>query len=407
MIPPTWSKCRVILFASFMTLSFVGAGGGLASSATAATGRWSSPWSIEPSPNPPGVVSSSLVAVSCPENRHCLAVGNSFTSSNGEIAFAESLVGSTWTLDATPVLAGVDSSVLSGVSCATAGNCEAAGYTVSTLTHPNVLPLIEKWNGSSWTQTSVPIPANASWAILTGVSCPRPGSCVAVGGFIPRGVNAVEQPLVEQWDGSTWSVVTAPNPHAENGSDFTGIDCLAPKACEVVGDYNYADIAQSVFAYGYNGGSWTSQAQINPVGQQVNSDASVSCTSVTVCNSVGSWIGNDTLGLTEYWNGASWVRQDSHGPHGTITNELFAVSCVGLELCVAVGDASVNANNSPAQPIAEVWSGNAWLQVPTTNPVGASSSLVGVSCPPSGSCIAVGSTHGASADTTLVEVHQE
>lgn len=402
MFPQPGSKRRAMVMSCFVALGFVVAGG-LASNAAAATGHSSTAWSIQPSPNPTGVISSALVAVSCPMSGRCVAVGNSYTSSNGQIAFAENLLGSTWSVDVTPTLSGVDASVFSGVSCAQPRNCEAAGYTVSTHTHPNVLPLVEKWNGSSWIQTQVPIPTTATWAILNAVSCPLTRSCTAVGGFIGRGVDAVEQPLVEQWNGSAWSVAPAPNPRAENGSDFTSIDCLSPTSCEVVGDYDYADIAQSVFAYGYSGGLWTPQTQVNPIGQESNSDASVSCASVAVCNSVGSWVGNDTLGLAEFWNGSSWVRQASHGPQGTATNELFGVSCAGLDLCVAVGDSSVNANGVPAQSMAEDWTGRAWLQVPTANPAGASSSLKGVSCPPSGPCIAVGSTSVTSAGSTLVE----
>ena len=406
MLPRSWSNSRAVIIASLIAL-FGMTAGGWATSATAATNNSSTPWLIEPSPNPTGVVSSSLVGVSCPENRHCVAVGNSYTSTNAEVAFAESLLGSTWILESIPTLSGIDSSVFSGVSCALPRNCEAVGYTVSTRTHPNVLPLVEQWNGNSWAHAAVPLPTNATWAVLTAVSCPKADSCFAVGGFIGRGINAQEQPLVERWNGSVWAVVAAPNPHAENGSDFTGIDCLAPTTCEVVGDYNYADVAQSVFAYGYASGSWTSQPQVNPVGQELNSDASVSCASVTACNSVGSWTGNFTLGLTEFWNGTSWVHQGSHGPLGTTTNELFGVSCAGLDLCFAVGDASDNANNAPTQTMAEGWTGNKWLQVPTANPAGASSSLDGVSCPPSGSCIAVGSTSTALAGTTLVEAHKE
>ena len=96
-----------------------------------------------------------------------------------------------------------------------------------------------------------------------------------------------------------------PNPHAENGSSLTAIDCPAPGRCEAVGDYDYADIGQSVMAYGYDGTTWIAQSPVNPVGQEFNAGDSVSCVNADACMTVGIWTGNFGLPFAEYWDGTT------------------------------------------------------------------------------------------------------
>ena len=67
--------------------------------------------------------------------------------------------------------------------------------------------LAEHWDGTSWTVLTTPSPV--TFSTLVSVSCPSAAHCIAVGVSSPSATGALT-PLSEVWDGSTWSVVSAP-----------------------------------------------------------------------------------------------------------------------------------------------------------------------------------------------------
>jgi hypothetical protein len=335
-----------------------------------------------------------------------MAVGTSYSTDGDQFTLAERRRDSVWTIEPTPVISGMDFSELSGVSCSGPRSCAAVGYTVTSRSDSVVRALAEQWNGSSWTVEPTPLPAGSDlWVTLAGVSCVGPDFCIAVGGYFKNEDSGEELPLAEQWNGTSWYVLTAPNTHAENGSSFTSASCVAPNVCEVTGEYDYADIGQAVIAYGYNGSDWVSQRQVNPVGQEFNSDNALSCTGGASCMSVGSWINNAPLALAEYWDGSSWSRLSVLRPRGSAPDELNGVSCAGTATCSAVGDSGRNQNDYPTFTLAEEWNGTSWQNIATPNPVAASSSLAAVSCTGPAMCVAVGSSSSRRAGATLVEIY--
>jgi hypothetical protein len=362
-------------------------------------------WTIQPSPNQPNEPASALNAVSCVKGGQCTAVGI-YSTGKGvpehQFTLALERTGTKWVLERTPSIKGVGFSVFNGVSCTSASSCLAVGFTVgSQRRSPPVRALAERWNGTSWAVQATPALAVAS---LAGVSCPTPKFCLAVGGFFKTLASANEQPLAEMWNGKSWSQFTAPNPHAENGSTFTGVDCIAVSKCEVTGDFDFADTAQSVFAYRLSGTTWTAQKQVNPAGQEINSDTSVSCTSASACTSVGSWTNTGALSLTERWNGTAWSRQAIPHPPGSVTDSLAGVSCTGAAACTAVGESASNLNDFPSDTEAMMWNGTSWKLAATPNR-GTSDALSGVSCITPTTCVAVGSSsNGFPSGKTLVEV---
>src|SRR5271155_1164971 len=109
------SVAGALVMASRLGLALVGMG------APGPTGAPPAPttWTIQPSPNQSGAVASSLAAVSCRPDGSCMAVGTYFKGPNSDqFTLAERRTGATWTIEPTPPVAGVDYSLLSGVSCA-------------------------------------------------------------------------------------------------------------------------------------------------------------------------------------------------------------------------------------------------------------------------------------------------
>jgi len=365
-------------------------------------------WSLVSSPNPSKSLSSELNAVSCAGPDNCAAVGDYYPGHGVELPLAEERNGASWKLETVPIPSS-SSALLSGVSCTSSDACVAVGYSVTAAPNPLVRALAELWNGSDWAQEVTPLPSRAAWVSLSAVSCTGPDDCTAVGGYIKTAANAQEQPLVEHWNGNTWAVETVPNPHAENGALLSAVSCTAPNACTAAGGYTYADVVNAVFAYRWNGSTWSHENQQNPLGGEMNIDASVSCSGDSACTSVGTWVDDNglTQPLVEYWGGKSWTRQSAPDPVGADVTELAGISCPTAHVCQAVGNTASNYNGYPAVTLAEGWNGTAWVLDTTPDQVGAIySTLNGVTCASASDCVAVGSTSPSSSKTnTLVEVY--
>jgi hypothetical protein len=368
---------------------------------TATAGPRATGWSIQPSPNPQGAAGSSLASVSCPGEGMCMAVGVYGTSQEVR-TLAERWDGTTWTIVPTPNPA-ASSIQLNSVSCAGSDSCMTVGYFVTGST---VQSLAERWDGTSWTKVKTPRPPKAFWAELDGVSCINAIDCIAVGGFIKNGVDSQEQPLAEQWDGSSWRLQHTPKPNAENGSGLTSVSCTAATACEASGVYTYADVVDAVFAFGWDGTRWFGEHQPNPGGSELNNEVSASCSNARACTGVGTWVdfGGNTRGLAERWDGTKWTGQRVADLPGSQFTSPYGVSCINDTVCAAVGNWSANANAFPSSTLAERWNGTGWVVQPTPNPAGAKlNSLAAVDCTSPASCEAVGSSYNAGVFTTLVE----
>ena len=363
----------------------------------------SSGWSIQPSPNPPGATFAQLLAVSCPRPRMCEAVGD-YTTGSGWLPLAERWNGSTWALQPIPAVPGARNNFLYGLSCPAARRCVAAGFSVSTA-DPNGQALAEAWNGTTWAIQRTP-PLGSGGALFNAVSCTAADSCMAVGGFAKPGPSVLYQPLAERWNGTAWTVVPVPNPHADNGSSLTAVSCAAASACMAGGDFDFADIAQSVFAMRWDGAAWTRQRQLNPGSQRQDADNAVSCTGAAACTSVGFWVGFSGQGpLAEAWHGGTWAREQVAPPPGNRQAALNGVSCPGAAVCVAAGYWSpVAGGGDLANSLAERWNGSTWAVQATPDPAGSvSTALNAVDCTSPARCMAVGGFSTSSAGLTLAE----
>ena len=61
-------------------------------------------------------------------------------------------------------------------------------------------PVIEVWNGSTWTAQFLPLPSGTNAADLTAVSCVSTSGCVAIGSY--PGAQFLGM-MAEVWNGST------------------------------------------------------------------------------------------------------------------------------------------------------------------------------------------------------------
>lgn len=118
----------------------------------------------------------------------------------------------------------------------------------------------------------------------------------------------------------------------------------------------------------------------------------VSCSSMRSCIAVGAQPSRFTQGglpVAGRWNGSEWLVQSVPIPPGQ-SGQLDAVSCPSRTHCMAVGSAGTS--NGHEQALAEAWNDTSWSARPVPIPEGMTygSELLGVSCPTSTTCEAVG-----------------
>jgi len=230
----------------------------------------------------------------------------------------------------------------------------------------------------------VPTPSGAGDQ-LDGVSCLTSHFCMAVGGG-----------LIEQWNGTSWSMIGSP----VSGANLLAISCESSALCMAVGSQNNQTLAEQ-----WDGTGW-SQLPTPSEGSQA-SFSGVSCPTATFCVAVGGAYGAPNGSPETYiadWTGASWNAVPSPDP-GTsegypcaqrhaCEDALYGVSCFSANACLAVG--------GPYQAIAESWDGSSWSVQPAPNPVNGDE-LSGVACTGPSSCLVVGNQTPRSTEQTLAE----
>jgi hypothetical protein len=200
-----------------------------------------SAWTVQLPPVAPPVMSV-LNGVSCTSPARCVAVGeltpNQFSLPH---ALVERWNGAAWSIVATPRTTPFQMAELNAVSCTSVRNCTAVGGL-------GYRQLVEHWNGRKWAIQRTP--SAAPDAVLNGVSCVSRTDCVAVGGLTG---GSAGKSLAERWDGRGWSVEPTPSPAV--GSVLNGVSCLSRADCVAVGGRGRAPLIEH-----WNGNTWSIQA---------------------------------------------------------------------------------------------------------------------------------------------------
>ena len=118
--------------------------------------------------------------------------------------------------------------------------CFAVGdYSTPSRSVPEEGPLIERWNGSTWSLVASPAAPTHNVNALLDVHCVSTTNCFAVGdsgvetGFPGSGPGV--HMLVQHWDGSAWSTMNVTSPDGTNYDTLHTVTCTAAAACMAVG----------------------------------------------------------------------------------------------------------------------------------------------------------------------------
>ncbi len=289
-----------------------------------------------------------------------------------------------WSLIASPNN-GTHSNILFGVTCVSASDCWAVGDYKNNNGVPQTLT--EHWNGTLWSLITSPNTGTMD-NILRSVTCVSASDCWAVGYYVNSGGTAF-QTLIEQWDGSSWSIITSPNSGTESNALY-GVTCVSASDCWAVG----AAGVSAVLREHWNGTSWTATSF------GATTLYGVTCVSTSVCWDVGykQSNSNPTQTLVDQYNGSNWLTRFS--PNNTVGNNILnSVTCTSASQCLAVGEYGLT--------LIEQWNGTSWSIVTSPNVGTGTNTLYGVTCVSASDCWAVGyydnGTGGVAHDQTLIE----
>jgi len=379
---------------------------GTAGLAIAAPARWT------PVQAPvPGTAAANPVVsvrqVTCAAPGECVAAASFNNKSGFAAGVIEQLHGGTWTATPAPVpsmLSQRQKVTLTSVSCANPGSCGVSGYLgTPAARRSELLTLV---NGH-WSATAAPLLPGTlpDSQTLSAISCPRPGSCVAVGRY-QGGAHGYYQGLIEVQSGPDWHAVEAPLPAdvTRTSDPFGGVDwvsCTDAGQCTTVGAYVDNTGRRELFADVLTGSRWHSSRLPVPADAADNPLAYlgyVTCLNALRCLAVGNvtTAGGGQRGLAEREVAGTWHARVVPDPAGTPADadaELTEASCPTVSFCAATGNYQDSEGNN--RGILATLSGARWQAVAAPAPAGDRTNLFmeSVSCPVDQWCVAAGSTN--------------
>jgi len=343
----------------------------------------------------------SFVAVSCHSSEACTAVGNYLDTAGHDQGMTVTETSGSWgaatelTLPANASTEAV--AFLAGVSCHEAGDCSAVGgYKTEG---GEFLPLAATESASSFTAAeALKLPAGAGTYVPTGgeaISCTAVGDCAAVGSFRRGSTNDYALALTES--SGTWSTgVEVELPSGAPGG-LRSIACTGTQSCTAVGKAS----GRVAAAVSETSGTWGAPDVLaQPAGEVTHQDgrlASVSCPASGSCAAVGGFFDSneDLRPMVVSETAGSWAAAKEPTLPGNASSfgddELFGVSCTAPGDCTAVGHYGMLTGEGAliTSESSGSWNNAVDLSLPANAQV--SGRLMGVSCPTTGNCAAVGS----------------
>jgi len=314
--------------------------------------RWDgSKWEEIPLPEGElGFEEEFLGDISCPSAEVCMAVGTAQPpGTNGWLGYSVPIVdtwnGSSWTRDDSPMSpaeykAGNKSHLLLSVSCSSTSHCMAVGFrrivSEGGKYPEEVRPWTLEWDGEDWSVVPSPHPVGTESASLQEVSCTSPESCIAIGSFYGHdGATGVSRPLVEEYDGKEWSLASG-TAAAEGPYEYLyKISCTGSDLPST----KCTAVKNNSEITHFDGEEWSAPEMTPmPPGGDILGWREIECTTPTVCKLVGVYRASGRVRpVVEHWDGIEWQIESSIDPTSDgAYSELSDISCFEAR-CVATG----------------------------------------------------------------------
>jgi myo-inositol catabolism protein IolC len=248
-------------------------------------------------------------SVSCPSAGNCAAGGLYLDGAGHGQAFVASERNGRWgkavEIPGSAALNAGGSAQVSSLSCASAGNCAAAGFYVDGAHRGQVFVVSER-NGR-WGQ-AVEIPGSGALnaggiALVDSLSCASAGNCAA-GGSYTDGTSLTQAFVVSERNGRWAKAIEIPGSAALNtggNASVNSVSCGAAGNCAAGGFYRDGSSHFQAFVASERNGRWGQAVEV-PGSGALNADenarvGSVSCSPAGPCAAGGSF--QDGSGATQ------------------------------------------------------------------------------------------------------------
>jgi hypothetical protein len=284
---------------------------------------------------------SSTVAIA---DNDIWAVGVSNPDTSTSEPVAVHFDGTSWSVVPTPTV--MQPAGFGGVAAVASNDVWAVGdQTVSSKKSSMEEPLIEHWDGTSWSVVSSPnLPHGGS---LSGVTAISTNDVWAVGRVLDSS-GVVVASLVEHWDGTSWSVVSSPA--------FNGSDNVSRVSADASNDVWAVGSSPGVILH-FDGTSWT-RTVLPPAlygGPALFGVAALSPSNVWAVGMVRPQASFGWHPLVEHWDGTSWSQVGSPDPNEHSSFNLAGIAAISANDIWAAGTVGI-----------ENWNGTSWSLVSAT-----------------------------------------
>jgi hypothetical protein len=286
-------------------------------------------------------------------------VGTTNLDTSSDTPLAVHFDGTSWSAVPTPTLKG--RADFEGVAAAASNDVWAVGAQNISSTGM-AQPLIEHWNGTSWSVVSSP--SLKQGGLLNAVTAISTNNVWAVGFF-----DNFSSDLVEHWDGTSWSIVSSPAFNDGGALDILyGVSADASNDIWAVGNSNGGLILH------FDGTNWSRTVLPSPrYGfMALYADAALSPSDVWAMGARKDRSKNHAV--TERWDGTSWSAVSNPSTGGN----LAGAAAISASDIWAVGTTGI-----------ENWNGTSWSFVKF--PSGVSGALKGVAALSDGTVVTVSS----------------
>jgi hypothetical protein len=242
-----------------------------------------------------------IVSVSCASSGYCAAGGAYAVRSVREVAFVVNEVHGVWhrahRVRGIDALYGRGSSDVVAISCAAPGSCTAVGDYSRVRADPldSKVFFADQAHGTWRAARALPGLAALQPRLpyVSGVSCASAGNCAIAGSYVSRSGNG-QSFVADEADGK-WTAaqhIAGPRPR-RHGADISlsSVSCSAPGDCAVGGSYERRSLLGNAIAADERNGTWgRGRVLAGPGNLGSYADAeiiSVSCASAGNCSAAG------------------------------------------------------------------------------------------------------------------------
>ena len=266
------------------------------------------------------------------------------------------VVAGTWKIVSSPnVGTGTYGNELNAVTVVSANDVWAVGFSPAPSGTPLYIrqSLIEQWNGSNWSVISSPNPTGKPDVELNGVTAVSTSDVWAVGHSGDPSY-APYQTLTEHWNGTGWSIISSPSPGAYNGNDLAAVAAISSNDVWAVGWYQQSSKSGlQALTMHWDGTSWT----------VVSNPGTADLYAITAIASNNVWAVGSQVIL--HWNGTAWSNVSFPLPPGGSQYIAFkGISATSSNDVWTVGYRQWPYNEGYLEaPVTYHWDGTSWSLV--------------------------------------------